>query len=741
MRARALLALFLLGLAAAGCRKDPPPPLRAPSSRVRPTVAVINFFAPAPDERWLSTAASELLAADLATEKKIRVIPPETVARTILELKLPQRPDYDPATLARVRRNLGCDYVVTGSCDVTRAEDGSRIVVTATLVDTLTGERLAWPRESGWEKDLADIMGAAGETIRKRLVAGERSKAVMEMTRSFVPRTAAAAHAYADGIRALRNDDAQTARTFLESAVEQDPSFPLAHAALANALSSLGYDEKATAEAKTAFSLSEQLPWELRLSIDGGYRKIIRDWPAASTIYGTLFSHFPDDLEYGLQLAEVQAAGGKGKECLDTVARLRRLSKPAGDDPRIDLAEAAAWRVLGDYPHLLAAARAGAASALAHGAPLLTAQARSLEGMALARLGQQEEAEKALLDARSIYQAAENLSGTGRTELRLGSLHVSRGQGRAALDSFQSSLSTGRKIGDKWLESASLANISFVLLQQGNLDDANGLLQQALDVFRQIADRQGQATALDSLGYVQYLEGRLDDASKTLSQSLAIGREIGNISITGQALHNLAEVTLARGDIERARFLEEESLKLRISSGDRRGIADSRVGLSEIALAAGEARHILAGLSADHDAAQAARSLEVEAHCEAVASEAWLLMRQTRQASAAAARATALASPSFTLATRLRIATAGGRVAGATGNVARAREVLERVIADAAGKGLLEAQYKANLALGEIELRSGSRSAGRARLQAIAAEAGAKGFTLIARRAASLSRG
>ena len=39
----------------------------------------------------------------------------------------------------------------------------------------------------------------------------------------------------------------------------------------------------------------------------------------------TLFSFFPDDLDYGLRLAEAQISAGHGKEALNSLAELRKL--------------------------------------------------------------------------------------------------------------------------------------------------------------------------------------------------------------------------------------------------------------------------------------------------------------------------------------------------------------------------------------------------------------------------------
>ena len=60
---------------------------------------------------------------------------------------------------------------------------------------------------------------------------------------------------------------------------------------------------------------------------------------------------------------------------------------------------------------------------------------------------------------------------------------------------------------------------------------------------------------------------------------------------------------------------------------------------------------------------------------------------------------------------------------------------LRAAIDDATKSGYIREAFEARLALGETEIRTGNRAAGRARLAALAADASAKGFRLVARKA------
>jgi len=71
-------------------------------------------------------------------------------------------------------------------------------------------------------------------------------------------------------------------------------------------------------------------------------------------------------------------------------------------------------------------------------------------------------------------------------------------------------------------------------------------------------------------------------------------------------------------------------------------------------------------------------------------------------------------------------------------DLAEATALLNAALADAKSHGYLTHQFDARLALGEIHLKSGSVAEGRKELAALEHDARAKGFMLIASKAASV---
>jgi tetratricopeptide (TPR) repeat protein len=259
----------------------------------------------------------------------------------------------------------------------------------------------------------------------------------------------------------LRQGDAVNARPYLEKAVSVAPSNPLTHAALAADWSALGLDIRAGQEAKLAFESSGGMGRIEQLEIEARYRMIDHDWPRAIQVYQALFTLLPDSLEDGLQLASAEAQGGKGQDALSTVAALRHLGSPLGNDPRVDLAEARAAGAMGDFVHTRKAAQAAAEKAKARGTRLQYARARLMESGAMQTLAIAGYADKRA-EARTICA----------------------------------------ELGDRTCVVAAYRIEANAMATQGKLAAARPLYQSALEVSNQIGNSLEELNALNGLAYV-----------------------------------------------------------------------------------------------------------------------------------------------------------------------------------------------------------------------------------------------
>ena len=557
----------------------------APADVVRPAVAVLGFrnLAGREESQWLSTALSEMLTTELAAGERLRTIPGENVTRMKTELALADADTYAAETLTRIRQNLGADLVVTGSFVTVGAGDASTLRVDIRLQDSREGETLSLVSEMGPLTELLDLVSRAGLRLRDRLgvQAGEAS------VRGSQPGSPEAARLYAEGLIRLRQFDALGARSIFERAITADPRFPLAHSALANTWSQLGYDSRAKEAAARAFQRSANLPRADRLLVEGTYREMSSEWKEAIAIWQTLSTFFPDDVEHALRLANAQISSGAAKDGLATIEAFKKRF-PETRDPRLDLAEAQAAETLSDFKRMQAAAASAAAAGEALGARLLVASARLREGAATLRQGRTADAVKRFEDARAIYAAAGDRAGVARTLNNLASAISDGPDTRRTRQLYDEGLAIARAIGEQDLVARFLNNIAIQERRAGNLQASLKMNQESLAIRREIGDRTNASISLNNIGNVLLDLGDLAGASRHYEESAAMSREMGDRRGLARALYNNAESLKLQGEIARARTTYEESLAIRRSIDDPASVATSLYGVGHIVAVQGD---------------------------------------------------------------------------------------------------------------------------------------------------------
>ncbi len=377
VRHRVLLwaaALIVMVVAAAYLLRKHPPGIEVSvvrTNNARRSVAILGLknLSGRPDTAWLSTALSEMLTAELAAGEKLLTISGENVARVKNDLSLPETDSLAPDTLARVRKNLGSDFVVVGSYLDLGA--GSDIRVDLRLQDAKTGQIVSTVTRRGSEAHLDDLITLAGSELRGKLGVAPTPAAEEVAVRAELPSNVEAARFYSEGLQKLRNFEPMAARDLLQKAVAADPHHAMSHAYLAAAWKALGYDQKAVAAAQKAVEFSTGLRREEQLRVQGQYYEASHQLEKAIETYRSLYESSRDNLDYGLRLANAQIGASKVPEALATLAELRRLPAPQGDDLRIDVDEVMAANEVSDYKRTISLATALAEKAKQQGARYL----------------------------------------------------------------------------------------------------------------------------------------------------------------------------------------------------------------------------------------------------------------------------------------------------------------------------------------------------------------------------------
>ena len=710
--------------------------------KARHALAVLGFknVSGRPDDAWLSTALSEMTTTELAAGEQLRTIPGENIARMRISFNLPEADSYGQDTLARIRDNLNADYVVLGSYIPLGA---GQMRLDVRLQSTVGGEILLATSVKGDETQIDHLVSVVAGQLREKLGAGQVKPADAVAIRATLAQNRDTMRHYAIGLERLRQFNYLRARESLEQAVAVEPQYALAHSALAVALKGLGYDRKASEEAKKAYDLSTNFSREERLWIEGQYHETTNAWGRAVETYRTLADFFPDNLEYGLRLVSTETSAGKGKEALATIDVLRALPPPASEDARIDLAEATAAAALGDFKRQQAAAATAVSKGDAQGARLLAAYARTSECSSLRYLGKPKESIARCEEARQILASAGDRSAAARALNTLAVVHMEQGNFIEAKKAYEESLAATREIGDRRAEAMVLNNLAGVLRSEVDLAGSRKMLEEALANFREIDDKGGVARSLDNIGIVLLDEGEPDAARRAYEQSLAICRELGNKSLMGYALYLLGEVHLVQGNLQAARQRQIEALALRKEISDQRGMGDSELALASLAIETGQFAAAESAALERVNAFHKSNATDNEALARAVLARAQLAQGKTADATEVSSQAMALAQKSEDTTVRLTVAIEAARVRAASGSqadVAESASVLKKAITDATKEGLTGLLLQARLALGEVEITHGDRASGRSRLAVVQKDATAKGFLLVARKASAALR-
>jgi tetratricopeptide (TPR) repeat protein len=720
-----------------------------------------------------------MLNTELAAGGQLRTIPGENVSRTKIDLSLPEADGYAPETLSRIRNNLGADDILLGSYAELGQGTRGRIRLDLRVQDTVTRETVCVLSETGTEGNLFELVSKAGGDLRQRLGVGAVTAPEEASVQASLPFDPKAARLYAEGLSRLRVFDALGARSLLEKGVAAEPNYPLAHSALAEAWSKLGYDEKAKEEAKKAFDLSTNLSREDRLSVEARYRETAHEWDKAVDLYRTLVNFFPDNLDYGLRMANAQRQGGNGKEALVTVERLRKLPPPGGDDPRIDLEEARVADSLGDFKREQAAAAGAAQKAQALGAPLLVAESELGQCAGLRNRGRYKEAQVAcenakvtyartgdrhgvartLLDtanafaqqgdwvvaervygqALAVFQQVGDKSGIAATLNDAANVLADRGEHVAAARRYQQALGIFQETGNKTRAGGALHNIAVEVVLAGNLGEANAKFREALAVNREVGQEDVEAMDLGALGLTLYLQGELTESEKMVDRSLEICRRLDLKQPYGETLPNLGKLLQSKGSFDEAKSKYREALAIQNEIGDEIDAAQSRVSLAELSIEEGHAGEAEAAAVEARDAFRRQGDIGDEVWADAALARALLAQGKSAEARKEVDAATGRAAGMQSEEVRLKLAIVAASVRAASGkspDLAAAIKSLEATLAEATKYGFVPYQFEARLALGEIEMKSGKTSAGRNRLEALEREAQQKGFGLIARKAA-----
>jgi len=746
-----------------------------PLARKRPAVLVLGFKNMSGDPSvnlWgeqFATNLGSMLDAD-----EIHYISPESLAwKAPSPEEMPQEPSRE---LLSKLHGFGCDYVVFGSYSVVGAPGSRQIQWNIRLLKSDTGESRGSVPIQLTEAELLDVIPRAGDQVREKLGVTIADAAKARINQKL-PANEKASEAYGAGMESLRQFDYAQAKDHFLTAVQQDPKNAEIRSALAGTWWELGYESKAQQEAKMAQEQSSGLSIEKSGLIKGRYLAYTKQWDEAAKLYESLWNLDPTTTTYGLLLSKSQEEGNRLSEALLTLEKLQKnQSLPDGIQAQGNLQLAELQQKLGNYPERLRAAKAAIEKAEAIKAGLLQARAQIQECLAELDLGKVKDAARTCSDALERNVKEGDLLGSARAKNAVANAYWGQGALDKAESLYREALDIATRIGDKRDEAGARLNLGLIQQSKNNLSEARswyeGSIQVSLERGGQNDDlllaKQSLATVLSAMGDPRRSIGLLEEVARDAATA-------GDKARLALALNNLCATLLQTGEVAGAKKNCEESLKLREEMGDKAGQARSLGNLGDVLQATGDLAgagknyqqelRIQEELGAKIDAAytqQSLASLAIESHNvrEAIAgaqkalqvfsaekdtdgealarttlSQAYLVGGSNGEALPEATAANKLAQKSADRTIRATAAMQLARVEYGEGKTATATASLVSVEKEMREMGLVGLALEARLQRANALNQGKKGTARKAELWAVAAEAKARGYLLLEKKA------
>ncbi len=546
-------------------------PASASAATVTPrrSVAVLGFrnASGQKDSAWLSTALSEMLSRELGAGDQLRLVSGEDVANLGHKTDWTISGRLTPDTTSRLGATLASDLLVTGSYTVIGAGKSEKVRLDARVQDSRSGHILSEAAGRSSLQEVLPLVSEIGSKLRGDLALPAVTGDEFAGVRASVSSNLDAERLYSLGLEKMRSYDAVTARGLFEQAVKLDPQFPMAHWALANALSFLDDDKNASKEARLAFDGSAHLPEQERLLIEGFYYETQSDWKKAMSVYRSLHALFPDSLDYGFRLARAQWSGGEAVAARDSIHRLRQLPVSVSSDPRIDLWEARVTTSV-DRNRSVELAQTSARKAQALGLDLIYAHARLEECRDSGWAGRPQEALTACHEAKSVFLKAGDRPQVALSLWQIADRFSEQSEYPQALQSYNEALTLMRAVGNRRGSAGVLNNMALIYEAQGDLAKAGKFYEEAASIDREVGEISNLTTTMLNIASVHGKSGDLLGALKIANESLTIARTSANEGFIAESLNGVADLERQSGDLKEAQSHAQESSDMERKIGD-----------------------------------------------------------------------------------------------------------------------------------------------------------------------------
>lgn len=322
-----------------------------------------------------------------------------------------------------------------------------------------------------------------------------------------------AAHWYAMGMEALREGSYLKATRLLTMVTQRDPTYALAHAALADAWTELDFTSTAQHEMLLASAPQEEahLSDLDRRYVDAVRTTLVRDYSAAAQDYEAILNKLPAERKAQgyVDLGRIYEKAGKVSETVQVYEKAAKLNP---DDPA-------------PFLHL----------------GILKSRLRDVAG-----------ADAAFSSAERLYGAESNLEGLAEVAYQRGYAANDAAQTAQANDYLQKSLAIAREIPSVQLQVRSLSQLSSVAYNDSKDDRAIALANEAMQLARDNGLEYWVTDCLIRLGNTYLDKGDYASADAVLTDASRRAQENSH-----PRLEATASLTLASLRFQQQRWEEE----------------------------------------------------------------------------------------------------------------------------------------------------------------------------------------
>ncbi|MGB7285172.1 MAG: winged helix-turn-helix domain-containing protein [Candidatus Acidiferrum sp.] len=587
----------------------------------RDSVLVTDFENQTGDPRF-DDALRTAFTVSLEQSRRANVFPRVRLGTVLQLMGKSSTERITPALGREICQRENIRGLVTGS--ITRT--GQEYALSAELIDPQTGATVRSYMERSYGEDhVLDALDVIAADIRHDL--GESLYQIHRADRSLPEVTTSSLTAlkqYADSAALWHQGRYQDSITLLRAAIQSDPDFAMAHAALGSDYFSYIVNAQAQGkeEYEEALALSSRTTDRERLIIQAGYAADLQHVEDADALYRAYLGRYPDDWTMLSNYAQLLRKHGR---VLEAVAQYKELIRVAPDNARTYVELATAYRTLNQLPEALSAY----AEAFRLDPYQITAGDIGREyGFALVQNGEDQKAEQifssmlekaetresgmrslALVDlyhghfasakvrfeeCLTILQNQRAALSTSRVHLWLAILMHGQGDARAEQREIDSAAGNIDQIGPKvvfgsWIgrqyvlagalqkaermenliaplaDSKNAEQTGYLHLLQGEIALAQGQPDRAIELFALSNTENSTSFSLEALARAYQKAGKTGDAISWYEKLLSLpARAIGwEPQQAWLAAHcTLAEDYLARGDREKAKQTVDRLLDL-----------------------------------------------------------------------------------------------------------------------------------------------------------------------------------